>query len=801
MKKLILFFVCALSFAQNAERKFLSAKSGEDRVEVIVTDGVYRFAFYSDDIVETAFVPTGETENTVSHAIVGQPTHRRHAAVETDATLDFGTDGIAVHIEKSPFQIRYRYKNKPLVSEKAGYVKKDDGFSIAFNLDSSEALYGTGARAMPLNLRGNRLQLYNRAQYGYGDHAKLLNFTMPLVLSSKIYALHFDNAPIGWLDLDSKKDNSLVYESISGRKTYQVIAADSWIDLVKNYTELTGRQPLPPRWAFGNFASRFGYRSEKQVRDVVTKFEAENIPLDAVILDLYWFGKDIKGTLGNLGFDRDSFPNAEKMIADLNAKNIKTILITEPFILTTSKKWQEAAGKNILATDASGKPFTYDFYFGNTGLIDVFKPDARDWFWNVYKKYTQLGVGGWWGDLGEPEAHPSQARHATGTADEVHNIYGHSWAELVFEGYKRDFPDQRPFILMRSGYSGSQRFGMIPWSGDVGRSWGGLKSQLGISLAMGLQGMAYMHSDLGGFAGDNIDDELYVRWLQYGVFQPVFRPHAAEQVPPEPVFREETTKELAKKAVELRYKLLPYNYTLAFQNESIGAPLMRPLFFEEPENEALRGKSDSYLWGGDFLVAPVVEAGQKGKEVYFPKSSDWIDFYTGQRYTGGSTHTVATAPDHIPVFVRGGAIIAMCREAKQTASYDRNLELHYYHDPKAENGYKCLIYEDDGTTPDAFLKARYEITDVTIEKNKKSIELGIYSVTGADLKSRDRTFKIVAHGMPKPVKILFNGKKIGFTYDAQTKETIFEVVHAASAGPKTYNEVPYPHATVINIAF
>ena len=135
-----------------------------------------------------------------------------------------------------------------------------------------------------------------------------------------------------------------------------------------------------------------------------------------------------------------------------------------------------------------------------------------------------------WGDLGEPEVFPSKVITAGGKADEVHNIYGHNWAKLLADGYKKDFPTQRPFILMRAGYSGSQRFGMVPWSGDVSRSWGGLQSQMEIALQMGMQGLGYMHSDLGGFAGDYFDNELYLRWLQYGVFNPIFRPHAQEEV-------------------------------------------------------------------------------------------------------------------------------------------------------------------------------------------------------------------------------------------------------------------------------
>jgi alpha-glucosidase (family GH31 glycosyl hydrolase) len=203
---------------------------------------------------------------------------------------------------------------------------------------------------------------------------------------------------------------------------------------VGSYTSLTGRQPLPPRWAFGNFASRFGYHTEQEARAVVKKFADQKIPLDAIVFDLYWFGKDIKGTMGNLAFDKDNFPTPKKMVSDFAAQGVKTVLITEPFVLTSSSKWQDAVDSKALATDAAGAPARYDFYFGNTGLIDIYSKTGKDWFWNIYKGLRQdYGVAGWWGDLGEPEVHPSTVRHGTGTADQVHNTYGHDWARLIAE--------------------------------------------------------------------------------------------------------------------------------------------------------------------------------------------------------------------------------------------------------------------------------------------------------------------------------------------------------------------------------
>lgn len=772
MKQLFIFLLLStFAFAQNANRKYESYKKTNNTLEIKTSDGLYVLKPYSEKIVETSFIPKGETFNTDSHAVVLIPQKGISKVKETKNTLLFSTKGIVVTIEKSPFKISYSYKGKALLSEKNGYVKTADAEILDFNLNDSEVLYGGGSRALGMNRRGNRLKLYNRAQFGYGDRAELLNFCIPVVLSSKMYAVHFDNAAIGYLDLDSKKDNTLAYETISGRKTYQVIAADSWTDLTASYTDLTGKQPLPARWTFGNFSSRFGYHSQEEVEKTIEKFKNDSIPVDAIIIDLYWFGKTIQGTLGNLDWDKETFPNPTKMIADLNAKDIKTVLITEPFVLTTSSKWKEAVAEKILATDQFGKPFVYDFYFGNTGIIDLFKTEGKQWFWSIYKDLIHQGVGGLWGDLGEPEMFPSEAFTAKGKADEVHNIYGHNWAKLIADGYKKDFPATRPFILMRSGYSGSQQFGIIPWSGDVGRSWGGLQSQTEIALQMGMQGIGYMHSDLGGFAGDYFDNELYIRWLQYGVFQPIFRPHAGEAVASEPVYKDIVTKAEAKKQVELRYQMLPYNYTLAFENNQKGTPLMRPLLFEEPENQALQSVCQTYFWGNDFLVTPITKAGLTSTTVYFPKNNNWFDFYTDAEQLGGTTVTIPVAKEHIPVFVRGGAFIPMIKTIQNTSKYSLNaFDLHFYFDAKTAQS-EGKLYNDDGTTANAFEKGAFEILNFNSASNEKTVTLTLTTTTGKTFQSADKNISVMLHNLNgKAKKVTVDGKNSSFIIKDKTIE-------------------------------
>lgn len=766
---LLFLFITVIGFSQNPNRTFESIDYRNNRLEIMVNDGVYRIVTYSNKIVETSFIPNGETFNANSHAVVLKPESIKSELLQSDNRLELKTDGISVHIQKRPFQIFYSYKGKPIISEKMGYVKNDSLETVQFNLNKDEVLYGGGARALGMNRRGYRLQLYNRAHYGYEAHSELMNYTMPIVMSSEKYLIHFDNAPIGFLDLDSKKDNTLTYETISGRKTYQVVVGDSWHDLVDNYTDLTGKQPMPPRWALGNFSSRFGYHTQKEVEETVQKFMDEQIPLDAVIIDIFWFGKDIQGHMGNLEFLKDSFPNPAQMIKDLKIQNVNTILVTEPFILTTSKKWQEAVDKDVLAKDSVGNPFKFDFYFGNTGLIDIYNPKGKIWFWNIYKGLAEMGVTGIWGDLGEPEVHPSKLIHSTGTADEVHNIYGHDWARLVYEGYKKDFPNQRPFILMRAGSSGSQRFGMIPWSGDVNRSWGGLQSQPEIALQMGMQGLGYMHSDLGGFAGDNLDNKLYTRWLQYGVFQPIYRPHAQEAVPAEPVFREPKTKALAKKSIELRYKLLPYNYTLAFENHQHGTPLMRPLFFED-DTKSLQTVASEYFWGEGFLISPIMKSGVTEKEIYFPKNRVWFDFYTDKKFEGGQSKTIMTHEDYIPTFVKAGAFIPMAKPMQSTKEYKGQvLELHYYFDGSVSES-KGKLYNDDGLTANAFENGAYELLHFKSELKNNELQLEFEAETGKSYTPSTKSIQVILHNISnQPKSIEINGKKGDGTWHNNSK--------------------------------
>ncbi len=655
------------------------------------------------------------------------------------------------------------YRGKRLLTRQTGFWYKKRSLGFTFDLSPKEVILGAGERVLGMNRRGYRLPLYNRAHYGYTDHSEQMYYSLPYLLSNKGYSLLFDNTAKGWVDIGKRSTSQLTFEAVGGRAAYMVFAGSNFPDLIHKYVGVTGKQPLPPLWSLGNFASRFGYRNQKEVLQTVALFEQKDIPLDAVVLDLYWFGSEIKGLMGKLDWDRNTFPQAEKMIEQLKEKNINSILVTEPFILSSSEGWKDAVNNSVLAKDLNRKSIKrFDFYFGNTGIIDIFDQSAKDWFAAIYDRLDKQGVSAVWGDLGEPEVHPDELQHYLSqtqdfvSADILHNAYGHEWAKMVFLNQLKNHPSKRPFVMMRSGFAGSQRYGIIPWTGDVSRTWQGLKSQVELSLTMGLSGLAYTHSDLGGFAGgQSFDKELYIRWLQYGVFQPIFRPHGQDHIAPEPVFQDEETITILRRYIKLRYQLLPYLYSMAYENSTTGMPLMRPLFFADESDLSLYKRTDSYYWGDALLVSPITEANKSHHQMKLPKGI-WFDFWNDQRYVGDQTIKIATPLEKLPLLVKAGAFIPMVEPINNTKDYQtEKLTLHYYAD-KSVNINSYQLFVDDGSF-NSINNNQYELLNFVSQQNNKVLSIR-FSRDAKEFQSALKTRKIslqIHHWLQQPKKIVF----------------------------------------------
>jgi oligosaccharide 4-alpha-D-glucosyltransferase len=770
--------LCLLAFALltclkvTAQRTYVGMETHDSGLIVHCNDGRYFFSAYSPQVLEARFEPSDSiypnsgyqsnpTLTRKSFAVVASKMPYPFAVVQLDSMLWVSSGKFLLIIHKNPFSIDYYYHHSLLLTEKNGYHVSDGMEWQSFTIAKDEILMGGGSRVLGMNRRGHRLPLYNRAHYGYEKQSALMNYTLPVVVSSRKYLLHFDNAPVGILDLDSAQTQTLQYGTVSGSNRYQIIAGDSWEQLTENLTFLTGRQPMPPMWAFGHFASRFGYHSQQEVMDLVRKHRELEVPLDAVVLDLYWYGDSIQGSMGNWEFFLPKFPHPQAMIDSLSEMGIQVVLITQPFILTTSSRWEEAVSLDILAKNPQGEVYTYDFYFGTTGLLDVFKPATHQWLRSQYDRLKKMNIAGFWGDLGEPEVHPSDMIHEIGTAGELHNVYGHEWARIIYEWHRDSFPAERLFLLMRAGASGSQRYGLIPWSGDVNRSWGGLWGQPEIALQMNLQGLAYMHSDLGGFAGDLDDSELYERWLQFGVFQAIFRPHAQEQVPSEVVFKDSLTLQRAKDAITLRYRLFPYLYSMAYENSTKGTPMMKPFFFACPTPDSSDVLiSHTFLWGHDFLVHAITEPHVQSVEIPLPPSSLWVDFY--QLHTVQNTQkttqyiTCQTHPDRLPTFVRAGSIIPLHEPMNNTLDYHPDkVSFYMYLHPQVKKG-GTTWYSDNGRAVESqplHLHVKYQLKryTLTIDVNPS---MGSIPYQGNQkwyiVHQNARKYKVVVNGKRQP---------------------------------------------------
>lgn len=770
---LMLTLIACLSLATSAnafERpEFQHASLNGNVLELSLSDGEVSIRPINHETVEVFYQPKGlkqlpsfalpETKNNkVEVSLIQQPEHWILRLPELD-----------VVVNTEPFQLQFKKGEKLLAQEERGLFVHETHRGFRFALAKNEKILGGGQRVLGMDRRGHRMPLYNKAHYGYTTESNQMYYSLPAIMSDKHYIIAFDNSASGFLDIGHTEADILQFEAVAGRTAYIFSAGDSASDVVHNFVDATGKQPMPPRWALGNYASRFGYKSQQETLDTIDKFIEQDFPVDAVVLDLYWFGPDIKGHMGNLNWHLPAFPEPEKMISQLKQKGVNTILITEPFILSSSSQWQSAVDNKALAKTFSGEPRTFDFYFGNTGLVDVFDPKAQAWFWEYYHKLNEQGVAGWWGDLGEPEVHPGDSLHQLNgqwvTADEIHNVYGHQWAKMVYERQQQQRPQERPFVMMRSGFLGTQRYGMIPWTGDVDRSWDGLKPQVELALQMSLFGLAYTHSDLGGFAGGvSFDSELYTRWMQYGVFQPVYRPHAQDHIAPEPVFHDQATQDLVRPFVKLRYQLLPYNYSLSMQNSMLGTPLMRPLFlsFEDVDIE----RTDAYMWGDALLVSPVVSPGVKEQIIDLPQGW-WFNFYGNEQgarqllYEGGQKVTVPAPMHETPVLVKAGAFIPMIDAIQNAQSYSTQaLNVHHYtHVSVPRSVYQ--MHEDDGKDPHSIANEAFQSITFDSERDDKRLLLqakvkGIY----ADAPSvREVTFVIHGlDGLPKDVKI--NGRTV-----------------------------------------
>jgi alpha-glucosidase len=467
--------------------------------------------------------------------------------------------------------------------------------------------------------------------------------------------------------------------------------------ILERYTRLTGRMPLPPRWMLGYHQSRWSYYPEAQVREVADEFRRRRIPCDVVHLDIHYLdGYRV------FCWDRERFPDPPRLLADLGEQGFRAIAILDPGVKVDPgyHVHDEGLARDAFCRLPGGGLFQGPVWPGRCYLPDFTDPAVRAWWGDLYQPLLEEGLAGFWNDMNEPAIFggemPSTVRHSyegQGAAHgPIHNVYGLQMARASAEGLERLRPGARLPLISRSGYAGLQRYALV-WTGDNHSTWAHLRLGISICLNLGLSGLAFCGPDIGGFAGD-CDGELLARWTQVGALTPFFRNHSAiGTAPQEPWAFGEPYESICRRWIELRYELLPYIYTAAWQAAQTGLPMMRPLSLAFPDDLRTYSLDDQFLLGDALLAAAVGHPGQRVRGVYLP-GGQWYDFWTGRPAAG---QIEAAAPlERLPLYVRAGSVLPRGPVMQHTGEWPPEvLHLHVY-----PGDGQSWLYEDDGLTRD-----------------------------------------------------------------------------------------------------
>ena len=599
------------------------------------------------------------------------------------------------------------------------------------HLEEDETIHGLGEKAGPLNLReaqnnGKQATYEFRNQdiggfYSSGDDP--LYMSIPFYLSKKpprSHAIFYENPYLGTISFDAphQKDHPQIRVQFNGGKLRYYLAAGPAPHALALYTQLTGRSPMPPKWALGYHQCRWGYRSARDVQDVVQGFKEHDMPLSALHLDI-----DYMEGFRVFTINKQRFPDLRGLTASLRDQGIHLVSILDPCVKKDKDYflYQEGKEKQAFCTLPNGRLSTGQVWPGTSVFPDFTHPRVRTWWGEKYTNLIQEGIRGFWHDMNEPAAFkawgeptlPRPTRYhlegAGGDHTQVNNLYGLLMNQAGFQGLKDNQPQQRPWILSRSGWAGNQRYAWN-WTGDVSSSWQALRQTLITMLHISLSGIPYTGSDIGGFEG-HPSPELFTRWFQLSALTPFFRGHSATGTPRrEPwVFGEPYTS-INRRFLELRYQLLPYLYSLAWEAHTTGHPIMRPLFWIDESDPSLAGVDNQFLLGDQLLVAPILEKEQQERTVVLPPGA-WYSYWDDDVIMGPTTIQRPAALERIPLFIREGSTLPLSQE--------EGLALHVYPPHKASSfTHTSVLYQDEG---DGYGPHRTD--HFSLKRKKKALQL------------------------------------------------------------------------------
>jgi alpha-glucosidase len=542
---------------------------------------------------------------------------------------------------------------------------RGDGVLHRVRLRPEERVHGMGARAAPFNLRPGRYRMWNHdpgGSYHEGDDPLYLSLPVFFTLHEQACTLVFhENSHDGEVIAEDPME---VFFQGGGLRYY--VACGTAPRVLRRFTQLTGRPSLPPRWALGYHQSRWGYLDDGHVREVLEGFEKRDLPLSGLHLDIdYMDGYRV------FTVDEQRFPDLHRLARKASRQGVRLVTILDPGIKRDPSYavYQNGLAHGAFCRLADGSLSEGLVWPGWSLFPDFTDPDVRAWWGQYYESLLEKDVAGFWHDMNEPSCFTAwgdttmhlSTQHAMegqgGDHRQAHNLYGLLMNRAGFEALRRARPDRRPWILSRSGWVGGSRYAWN-WTGDTESSWNALRITLATVLNLGLSGVAYTGPDVGGFRGSP-SSELFTRWFQMAAFMPFFRTHSARGTPRrEPWSFGKPTLKVLRRFLQLRYRLLPYLYTLAKQTSEDGLPQVRPLFWLNEQDRRLWDVDDAFLLGDALLVAPVLEPDVRERQVDLPEGT-WYDLWDGVRLAGPGPVKRPAPLERMPVLVREGTILPM----------------------------------------------------------------------------------------------------------------------------------------------
>ncbi|HEX8476160.1 MAG TPA: glycoside hydrolase family 31 protein [Pyrinomonadaceae bacterium] len=747
--------------------------------------------FFDLDVVRVRLSPRGVFERDFSYAVASRDRKTVAAMVrETRDAIEISTqmkNGARIVVNRRPFLVSVvDGEGRVVVEDDAArppmFDVENGGVEASKRRAAVEMYYGFGEKALAMSRNGQSLVMWNSDTFAYAVGLDPIYQSVPFFIALRqgaAYGLFFDNTARTHFDMGKFAPERYTFGAPSGELNYYVFtggAQRSPKKILADYSDLTGRTPLPPLWSLGYQQSRYSYYPEAKVREIARGFRQRNIPADVIYLDIdYMEGFRI------FTWDKKKFPDPPRMLRDLRADGFRTVVIIDPGIKVDENYpvYTQGRAAGYFHKTADGREFQAKVWPGICAFPDFTDPRVREWFGSLYRINLDEGISGFWTDMNEPatfapdnrppqprlthdpeSTFPLNVRHAgdgfPGDHARYHNVYGMQMARATFEGVRKLRPDERPFVLTRAGYAGVQRFAAV-WTGDNVASWEHLQLTIPMLTNMSVSGLAFVGADVGGFA-NNASAELYTRWLQAAALTPFLRTHVATGLQErEPWSFGDDFTNINRATIELRYRLLPYLYSLFHEHAESGMPVMRPLWFEYPSDITTYQIDQQFLVGRDLLVAPVMQADARKRGVYFPKGDAWLDWWTGKRYEGGNWTEVDAPLNRLPLFVRVGASIPTQRVVQYTGEMSRTpLILVVAHGGDGES----RVYQDEGDGYDYQRRRAFRTTNVNVAAN--TIRLNHTGDFGA---ARPIVAVEILGLNAKPKEVRADGQKLDTEYD------------------------------------